>query len=326
MGKTDQVERVIALRGTDDSHVAARLLTRVWDRSGFIFMPTRKGQAWEENCWGWVVPSDHVVPTASSAADQYWCPLVFSEAHRKAQYALPTRVLWADLDAADPRGVRLKPSCAWETSGGDMLPGCDHKIAGYCVVCEREVTPHYQALWFLDTEVTAQEAAALSKRIAYAEPGCDRSGWDVTQVLRLPGTLNHKYDPPQPVRFLWATKHAYTIAEVEAAYPQERQPQPMTTADFPTYKTPELAELERHIRLPVGVQYELEKPYDGRDRSAWLFRTAQLLLHFDVPPAVIVELLRRTAMNKFRGRDDETKQLRQTVTDAMNKRGVRADD
>lgn len=271
-----------------------RFLAAVWgEQRGWVDLPYRHKGRWAEE----LIDSPsfgllHLPGHATQQADQYFCPLVFNHPARKAEYALPTHVLWADLDAAPPQKCRLIPSVAWKSSRG-----------------------RFQAIWFLDREVTAADAAALSKRIAYAEPGCDRSGWDVTQVLRLPGTLNHKYDPPQPVEFLWAKKTTYTVEQVEKAYPQR---QPVTKRVFTVTVVPEVA--PDYIRtLPVGLQIELEKQPDGRDRSAHLFRIAGLLLDFDVPPAVAVELLRRSAWNKFRGRDDETKQLRSTVAAAMER-------
>ena len=300
MGTTDQVERVDQPYIIDVTRIQ-RMLAYVWgNRPGYVGLPVRNG-GWHENMVAYG-GNQAMLPTfdLTMTSEHYWCPLVFATPHRVANQALPTNVLWADLDAADPRGVRLRPSCAWETSGGDF--------------------PHYQALWFLTNEVTADEAAQLSRRIAYAEPGCDRSGWDVTQVLRLPGTLNHKYDPPQPIRLLWAKKTAYTVAEVERTYPPVAYG-PMSTADFPIFRPmfgdPTQIDLNE---FPVGVRYALSRLDDGRDRSAELFKLATLLLDFNAEPAVAVELLRRSPMNKFAGRADEIQRLRETVSAAMERK------
>jgi len=43
------------------------------------------------------------------------------------------------------------------------------------------------------------DAEELSRRIAYSHPLIDKTGYDLSQLLRVPWTFNHKYDPPQMV-------------------------------------------------------------------------------------------------------------------------------
>jgi hypothetical protein len=101
----------------------------------------------------------------------YFCPQLFSQQKRRKEYVRFTPSAWADLDACDPRRLQVEPSMLWESSPG-----------------------RHQALWLLD-RVAPEDAEALSRRIAYAhaEDGCDRSGWDLTQLLRVPYTYNYKY-------------------------------------------------------------------------------------------------------------------------------------
>lgn len=50
---------------------------------------------------------------------------------------------------------------------------------------------HRQCFWKLNRPAQPSPALDLNRRIARAT-GADMSGWDATQVLRMPGTLNHK--------------------------------------------------------------------------------------------------------------------------------------
>lgn len=46
---------------------------------------------------------------------------------------------------------------------------------------------------------------------------------DVSRIFRVPGTTNHKYDPPRPVRLLWShPERRYRLEEFEALLPEPR--------------------------------------------------------------------------------------------------------
>ena len=49
-----------------------------------------------------------------------------------------------------------------------------------------------QFWWALSEPVAPKEGEELNRRLAYAM-GADRSGWDLTQLMRVPGTRNRKY-------------------------------------------------------------------------------------------------------------------------------------
>lgn len=101
---------------------------------------------------------------------------LFRRPKRDRDFALPTRLVWADLDYCNPGEVTPAPQCRIESS-----------------------PRKYQALWRLDELVDPIQAQTFSKRIAYAyaDKGADKSGWDAEQVLRIPYTHNYKYDDGQ---------------------------------------------------------------------------------------------------------------------------------
>jgi hypothetical protein len=103
----------------------------------------------------------------------YFCPHLFDEKKRQKEAATITPSAWADLDFFKPEDLLVQPTVTIESS-----------------------PRRYQALWCFSEKVDPQDAQDLSKRIAYkhAEEGADRSGWDLTQLLRVPYTLNFKYD------------------------------------------------------------------------------------------------------------------------------------
>lgn len=98
---------------------------------------------------------------------------LFRMTKRSRDYAVPTNLVWADLDYCDPGLITPTPQCRIESS-----------------------PRKFQAFWRLDEQIDPLEAQTLSKRIAYAysEQGADKSGWDIEQLLRVPFTYNYKYD------------------------------------------------------------------------------------------------------------------------------------
>ena len=269
-----------------------RLLFASWGtRSGYVFLPYKEQpDVWHETPG---IPYAGAIPNLKEPpghADQYFCPVVFSEPKRKKEFALPTNLLWADLDPVHPDSCRIKPSVAWESSPG-----------------------RYQALWFLTAEVPPDEAAALSKRIAYADGG-DKGGWDLTQVLRIPGTKNHKYESAPEVRLLWAKSRAYSVEEIRGAYPPVNgEAQPEVTAVNPL---PEATIQTALATLPVGMRKRLFQSPDG-DRSLELQKLTRDLVRSGVSPEIVFHLIQRSTWNKFAGRNDEQVQLLKQVNSAV---------
>jgi hypothetical protein len=151
----------------------------------------------------------------------YFCPHGLSVRRRKRTYAVMPTMLWADMDGADPRELRLPPTIALESSPG-----------------------RYVGLWLTDNVVTEQ----LNKRLAYSI-GADKSGWDLTQVLRMPGTINYKYASRPRVQLLWDNGFKYRVSELENELPQiERRERRADTREPDTT-------IERRLRWHSARQY-----------------------------------------------------------------------
>lgn len=267
------------------------ILSAAWGtREGYVFLPYKdQGRDWHEP------PAFHfngTLPNLESLpqADIYFCPLVFKNPRRKKENALPTNLLWADLDPVHPNKCRVRPSIAWESSPG-----------------------RYQALWFLSTEVSADQAAALSKRIAYADGG-DKGGWDVTQVLRLPGTRNYKYPSRPEVKLMWADRNAYSVSEIMAAYPPVNGEVSTTATEWKAL--PEATIQTALASLPLGYRKRLFANTDGADRSLELQKLTRDLVRFGLQDEVVLNLIRRSTWNKFSGRNDELPQLEKQLASA----------
>jgi hypothetical protein len=124
--------------------------------------------------------------------DVYFCPHGFSQPTRRKEFTVAPCCLYADLDEVDPEAINWIPTIAIESSPG-----------------------RYVGLWLTDGTVSED----LNRRLTYAV-GADRGGWDFTQVLRVPGTLNHKYLPSVPVRTLWSCGPKYCVSDLERQLPE----------------------------------------------------------------------------------------------------------
>lgn len=100
----------------------------------------------------------------------------------------------------------------------------------------------YHAYWFLsepfplDDDLARQRAIRL-QRAWVRFTGGDQGSKDIAHILRLPGTLNHKYDPPRPVQFVTCNlDECYTLVNLESCVRDilDRATQPARPATVPS--------------------------------------------------------------------------------------------
>lgn len=130
--------------------------------------------------------------------DVYYCPQLFSQPKRKKEYVATTPNAWSDLDTCRPDQLLDTPSVVVESSPG-----------------------RYQGVWCFEHPQEPDVGQDVSRRIAYAhkEYGADTSGWDLTQLLRVPYTANQKYQPPATVRIVDTAGGRFRVADFDR-YPK----------------------------------------------------------------------------------------------------------
>lgn len=186
--------------------------------------------------------------------DLYFCPLPFNEKKRSKVAVSRSRMLWSDIDGADP--YKVEPSVLWESSPG-----------------------RYQGLWILPKSVYPKEAEELSKKMAYYI-GADRGGWDLTQVLRIPGTLNLKYPDKPEVKLIHFKS---TILKDIPQSPLDRW----------------------RSTIPRKLLRIIEGPAEQGKRSDILWYLEHELCDLGIPIKDVFSILRESDWNKYRGRSDE---------------------
>lgn len=211
--------------------------------------------------------------------DLYWCPHGFSQPRRLKECAELPSLLWADLDEADPRTMKPMPSIAWESSPG-----------------------RYACLWRL-TGIMTEE---VNRRLTYlvdADPG----GWDLTQVLRIPGTKNYKYPTAPKVRLLWVDGPEYSLEDIRKLLPTEAAEGKGNKGLYRKYEKG-LSPWAR--KALMGGKVEKGK------RSEVFWRLTHELLEAGADSSEIFELIKASPWNKFKGRDREDEQLRREIDKA----------
>lgn len=275
-----------------------KILDVVWgDQEGYVCISTldrlhSKG-SWEDHIFEWPTKRKAVSRCVDEYLDTheiYWAPMVFSGPRRDEKLATPNAFLWADLDPVPPSRCLIKPSIAWESSPG-----------------------RYQCIWLLDEPIDRKDHDELNKRMTYAV-GADKSGWDITQVLRLPGTTNHKYVEKPPVKLMYLHKTKYDPQELAEQLPSTVKGSDLIDVDDLDIELNELKELVWPYRKFLGPKmWELlfapDSTVDDEDRSARLWELECRLLESGLPVIEVVKIAKACPWNKFRDRPDEDKRI-----------------
>lgn len=246
-----------------------RLLRKVWRHagvSGNVWLPSiasigvKDKEKFRE---GAVINArTPVFPELSDSLDWYWTPAVSSSPSRRAKEYPAQRAVWVDCDESYDRKLleALKPSFMWETSPG-----------------------HTQAIWLLDKPIARSEfhRDGFIGMITHALGG-DKSGVDVGQLLRVPGTWHHKREPFQG-RILRSTGQVWTRGQL-------------------------LSRVARGLGFAGGLASELgaEDPYGDRSKLLWKFSRNAAELGLDQKLAF--KLIKATAWNKWKDDPDRLKE------------------
>jgi len=300
------------------------LISRAWgmqDGSGYVFFPTIDGRAKtkQERIKGYNEGPAFLWPDQRElileyldehiADDQYWCPCMFEAPHRRQEFAMDEHGLWADLDDVDPTEIdeEFKPTVAWQTS-----------------------ETHYQALWLTRRPVLGVSwMGNENQRLTYYL-GADNNGWDTTQLLRLPGSRNHKQErrtdgkPFQGV-VLWQNGPRYSRSQFEDL-PEVKS----RTAEIQDVLDSDLAAVDVHevmARVKLKISKRVREFLQAREapnkgaRSEILWEIERELADAGCSLAEIVAVVQRSVWNKYAGRSDERMRLITEANRALDSAG-----
>jgi hypothetical protein len=265
---------------------AERFLLKVWAYQAqpdcYFFLSTKAVQngRWQDHVFQWPVKRSILTTFFKKYSDKkyhlYFCPLPFKEKMRRKELVLSSKLLWSDLDEAHPKQCDPVPQIAWQSSPN-----------------------RYSALWILNDSHTPLAIEPVNKGLSYSS-GADTGGWDLTQVLRIPGMRNQKYDDAPKAELMWFTDNEYRIEDIPAFIPQ---------AD------PKVVMKKYGKKLPGKTRrLLLAKRATIGKRSDIIWRLENELSEAGLKTDEIYSLIKGSVWNKFAGRKDEDRQLRRELS------------
>lgn len=222
----------------------------------------------------------------------YFCPQTFEDLNfrrqndgkgpRVKENIKECPVVWSDLDSCSPSALLVRPSIILETS-----------------------YQRFQALWILEDADDGLIAEAISKRIAYAHAheGADRSGWDLTQLLRVPGTVNHKYEARIPVQITSISDAVYRATDFEI-YPQVVIEQKLQLP-LPEPLEESAEQIVTRLGNRIGAQARqlfYVAPRPGEFSEGWsgaLWKLIMLLFEAELSREEVFHICKQAACNKY---------------------------
>lgn len=208
--------------------------------------------------------------------DCYFVPSFLSFTSRKKSSYRHSTVAWIDLDGGELSKLSPTPSLVVETSPN-----------------------HYHAYWRLDAPVTRAELEELNKGLALHN-SADMSGWDATQLLRIPGTKSIKRGCE--VSLVSTSTATYSIEDLPR---EEKQ-----TVEK---ERPQLSLERALLAVPPDEKLSHLILYGGStdDRSGALYNLACRLGEIGVDLAYAEQLLKfaDSRWGKFFDRDDAEERL-----------------
>lgn len=211
----------------------------------------------------------------------YFCPQLLREKRRTKECVETTPNVWADLDFCEPGNLLVEPTVVIESSPN-----------------------RYQAYWCLDKELDPDDVEDISRRIAYkhADQGADRSGWDLTQLLRVPFTFNFKYNgvTVPVVSIIAASRNLYRLKDFEE-YPETPE-YIAVNAEMPAEEDlPQSAEdLLQGKRLainPMVWRLFVEEPETDWSKALWNLQ--MLLFEAGFSREEVFVIVREAKCNKY---------------------------
>lgn len=274
----------------------SKTIRKIWRKQGGKFFCLSTRVPGVDNTW-----KDHFFRTDEffempkwieehSHLDIYFCPHGFNRRSRTVDEAVPPQLLWADLDEVHPELIpdKLQPTVAIQSSEG--------RFVGLWVITDKPMT------------------LELNKRLNHHICPESHSSWIFTKALRLPGTRNYKYKPPQKVTLLWDDGPKYTYKQLDQLLPN---------LDESSVSGNTAREVFNKYRkwIPVAVQREMfgTAAVPGK-RSEMMWKIIMSFVEAGADEEEIFEVVKVSRWNKFNGMRNEDRSIRRQIAKAFSQK------
>jgi hypothetical protein len=238
-------------------------------QNGFVYSPVKKTNSWESEFFAWPAQKsallDHITVNGQHG-DVYLCPSVFSKKEAKKSSFKSSNVVWVEFD------------------GKEKIDFLD--IPRPNAIVQSSSDTHLHCYWRIDTLSDANSIEQINRRLTYYLQA-DSSGWDATQLLRPPGTINHKRSLPVTLSYFAEQLFSNEISVFDKAPTVAKENVELTDAAL---VDPEVLLKELPILRSLKYKIEKEQPEVGH-RSQFMFRVAHELAEAGCNHSQIASLL-----------------------------------
>jgi len=271
------------------------------DSDGYVYAAVKElSGKFSQHYFKWPDSKGDVEFLADNAKDKgevYFCPSIFKSPSGQKADVLGSRVAWVDFDYGVPEtyGEIPRPNIVVRTSGSD----------------------HIHAYWNLNTFQEPNAVEELNRRLAYNFEA-DTSGWDCNQLLRLPGTRNHKRGAD--VVLLQARSASFAIGAF-TSLPQTNRYKANKPIEEILANLPNVSTILLNYHLPPKLRRLLTTPVEEGKRSSAIMALAYGLAEIGLKDGEILALLIEadSVHQKFVGRPDKHTRLMEAVGRAREK-------
>ena len=222
-----------------------------------------------------------LINRSSMRYDVYFCAHLLNINERIKANAQPIQALWSDLDTCPQDKLLVPPTLVFKTSNDKL-----------------------QAFWKLKDIVPPADAERVNKKIAsyHSDEGADKSGWDLTQLLRVPYTYNHKYGelefitvPTSKVDRVYTLEDFDVYPEVEeSGYTEQDIPFP---DDLPNKSAEQILKKYQQSLNPRVIQLYSHEPREDWSRALWELELS--LMESEIPLEEAFIVVRDASCNKY---------------------------
>jgi hypothetical protein len=276
-------------------------LTTIFDgQEGLVYSPVKELSGHFEQYW-FEYPQQTAklvehIENNSSLGEVYLSPVLYKERRATKDNVKKSQVVWVEFDGKeqiDFKGID-EPTLIVQTSSKE----------------------HVHCYWRIPaSNPTAVEET--NRRLTYFLEA-DTSGHDITQLLRPPGTYNHKYENPIPVALVHQAKISYTLSAFDKVPKVSIASSAVVTTDSLLNVDKVLVEHELPAKLIRMIRNETPVwPY----RSSFIVRLAAELAEEELSHIEIVSLLKVAddRVGKYAQRSDQMVRLSQIADYAIYK-------
>lgn len=267
---------------------AAAHLDSLWDGAGgtaYLATKDQKTGRWDQLFYRWPADREQLLTAALAQAptlDVYVGALLHTERNGKEASAVPGLSLWAEVDGAD----------LWDVA---------RKVRQLGAKVVKSGTPNHRHVYVPLAALTDPATIKAYNHRLTLWLGADPGGWDAAQVLRLPGSVNHKGNG-WPVRTVREATRTWTLAELDALLPQVHESTGATDgAPFDPSTLPDVSAEEviaKYEHRDANIRKRFAETPEEQQWSDAMWYLARLLLDVNASPGERFIALKGAACNK----------------------------